>query len=90
MTRTQLRSSLAMEALLISGCSVIVGLVLGTAFGWLGSYLVFSQFGSVAFPLNWSMDAGIVVIAVVAALLASVLPARRAVSTPPVAALAEA
>lgn len=90
MTRGQLRSSLAIEALLISGCSVIVGLILGTVFGWVGSYLVFSQFGTVAYPLSWAMDLTIIGVAVVAALLASVLPAKRAVSTAPVEALAEA
>jgi putative ABC transport system permease protein len=90
MTRGQLRSSLAIEALLISGCTVVVGLLLGTLFGWIGSYLVFSQFGDVAYPLSWGMDLATVGVAVAAALLASVLPAKRAVSTPPVEALAEA
>ncbi|MGO3357927.1 MAG: ABC transporter permease [Bifidobacterium crudilactis] len=90
MTRGQLRASLAIEALLISGCSVVVGLVLGTVFGWIGSYLVFAQFGAVAYPLDWGMDAAIVAVAVVSALLASVLPAKHAVSTSPVEALAEA
>lgn len=42
MTRGQLRRSLAVEALLLSLVSGVVGVVLGTLFGWLGSYMVFS------------------------------------------------
>lgn len=90
MTRRQLRCSLAMEALLISLASGVVGIVLGALFGWIGSYIVFSgSFGSVSFSVDWGMSAAILGVATVAALLASVAPARRAVRTPPVAALAE-
>ena len=91
MTRGQLRRSLAIEALLISLVSGVVGIVVGTVFGWIGSYIVFSMsFGSVVFPIDWATSGAILAIAAVAALLASVFPARRAVKTPPVEALAEA
>lgn len=91
MTRGQLRRSLAIEALLISIVSGVVGVIAGTAFGWIGSYIVFSgSFGTVAFPIDWATIGAIMAIAVVSALLASVFPARRAVRTPPVEALAEA
>ncbi|GAA0636441.1 ABC transporter permease [Bifidobacterium pullorum] len=91
MTRGQLRRSLAVEALLISLVSGVVGIVVGTVFGWIGSYIVFSMsFGSVVFPIDWATSGAILAIATVAALLASVFPARRAVRTPPVEALAEA
>ena len=91
MTRGQLRRSLAIEALLISLVSGVVGIVVGTVFGWIGSYIVFSMsFGSVVFPIDWATSGAILAIAAVAALLASVFPARRAVRTPPVEALAEA
>lgn len=91
MTRGQLRRSLAIEALLIAIVSGVVGVAIGTAFGWIGSYIVFSgSFGSVVFPIDGATIGAIMIVAVVAALLASVFPARRAVRTPPVEALAEA
>ncbi|WP_137657904.1 ABC transporter permease [Bifidobacterium moukalabense] len=90
MTRGQLRRSLGVEALLISLVSGVVGVVLGTLFGWLGSYVVFSTYGSVVFPFEWGINGIVLGVAAVAALLASVFPARRAVKTPPVEALAEA
>ena len=90
MTRGQLRHSLAVEALLIALVASLAGIVLGTLFGWLGSYVVFIQFGAVTLPLSWGVDAVVIAVAAVSALLASVLPARRAVSVPPVVALAEA
>ena len=87
MTRGQLRRSLAVEALLLSLVAGVVGVVLGTLFGWLGSYMVFSK---TVFPFEWGMNGIVLVVAAIAALLASVFPARRAVKTPPVEALAEA
>lgn len=90
MTRSQLRWSLAVESLVISLVAGIAGEILGIAFGWIGSYMVFSTFGKVALVTNWQLNIGVLVIAALAALLASVFPARRAVKTPPVEALAEA
>lgn len=90
MTRGQLRRSLAVEALLLSLVSGVVGVVLGTLFGWLGSYMVFSLYGDTVFPFEWTTDGAVLGVAALAALLASVAPARRAVKTPPVEALAEA
>lgn len=95
MTRGQLRRSLAVEALLIAVVSGVVGVLLGTVFGWIGSYIVFTSFTSgavdrVMLVFDWTTAGVILLVAVVAALLASVFPARRAVRTPPVEALAEA
>ena len=52
--------------------------------------MVFSPYGKVAFISEWKLDLIVLVVAAAAALLASVFPARRAVKTPPVEALAEA
>lgn len=90
MTRGQLRRSLAVEALLLSLVSGVAGVLLGTAFGWLGSYMVFSLYGDVVFPFDWAGNGIMLAVAAIAALIASIAPARRAVSTPPVEALAEA
>lgn len=90
MTRGQLRRSLAVEALLLSLVSGVVGVILGTLFGWLGSYMVFSLYGDTVFPFEWATNGVVLGVAALAALLASVAPARRAVKTPPVEALAEA
>ena len=56
MTRGQLRRSLAVEALLISLVSGIAGVLLGTLFGWLGAYVVFSMYGKVVFPFEWGIN----------------------------------
>ncbi|WEV59628.1 FtsX-like permease family protein [Bifidobacterium sp. ESL0728] len=90
MTRGQLKRSLACEALLISLVSGVVGVILGTAFGWLGSYMVFSLYGKTAYLFDWKFNGAVLLIAALAALVSSIFPARRAVKTPPVAALAEA
>ena len=90
MTRGQLRASLAIEALLISVVSGLAGILLGTLFGWLGAYVVFSLYGTVVFPFEWGINGIVLAVAAVAALLASVAPARSAAKVPPVEALAEA
>lgn len=90
MTRGQLRLSLAVEAIMIALVSSIIGIAIGTLLGWLGAYIVCSAMGSVALAFDWAGAGLIVLIALVCALLASVLPARRAVRTAPVEALAEA
>lgn len=90
MTRGQLRWSLAVESLVISLVAGIAGEILGIAFGWVGSYMVLSLYSDTAFISDWKLNLIVLVVAAVAALLASVFPARRAVKTPPVEALAEA
>ena len=89
MTRGQVRRSLALEATLISLTSTVSGLIVGTAFGWIGSYMVFSTIGKVPFVVDWTIYAVLALIALLAALISSVLPARRAVKSSPVVALAE-
>ncbi|KFI99880.1 ABC transporter [Bifidobacterium porcinum] len=90
MTRGQLRWSLAVESLVISLVAGIAGEILGIAFGWVGSYMVLSLYSDTTFISDWKLNLIVLVVAAVAALLASVFPARRAVKTPPVEALAEA
>ncbi|WP_314688798.1 FtsX-like permease family protein [uncultured Bifidobacterium sp.] len=90
MTRGQLRRSLAIEALVIALVAGVAGVLLGIGFGWLGAYMVFAVAVTPVLAVNWGMTGLVLAVAAVAAVLASVFPARRAVSVPPVRALAEA
>ena len=91
MTRGQLRRSLAIESLVISVTASIAGLLLGAFFGWFGSVAILTvTVGKVAFIFDWRMALAILVISVIAALISSVAPARRAVRTSPVEVLSEA
>jgi putative ABC transport system permease protein len=85
--KEQLRGMLAVEGVLIAGVGAILGIVLGLVFGWAGAATALSVMGDVRYAVPWT-DLGVVLaVAVVAGLLASVLPARAAARTSPVAAL---
>ena len=88
LTRRQLRASMAVEGALIAGVGALVGVVLGLVYGWLGSTAVLAGLADLELRVPWA-DLGLVLlVALVAGVLASVLPARSAARTPPVAALA--
>jgi putative ABC transport system permease protein len=88
LTRGQLRGLLAWEAVLVAGVAAVLGVLLGGAYGLIGTASVLGGQGEVLFDVPWLQVAAIVVAATVAGLLASVLPARRAARTAPVAAIA--
>ena len=88
LTKRRLRLSLAAEGMLISGVGGVLGVVLGVLYGWAGSAIAFGAMGDARLAVPWTDLAVILVVAVGAGLLASVLPARSAVRTSPVAALA--
>ncbi|WP_240916052.1 ABC transporter permease [Sanguibacter sp. HDW7] len=88
LSKRQLRTTLAIEGLLIAVVGTALGVVLGLVYGWSGAAAVLGSFGSVAYTVPWRDIALVLLVAVVAGLLASVLPARRAVRTSPVEALA--
>ncbi|WP_409331905.1 FtsX-like permease family protein [Trujillonella humicola] len=88
LTRGQVRGLLAWEAALVAGVAAVLGVALGTAYGLTGVASVLGEYGEVVISMPWLQVTAIVVVATVAGLLASVLPARRAARTPPVAALA--
>src|SRR5690606_9241148 len=87
LTRGQLRATLAVEGLLIAGVGAVLGSVLGTVYGWVGARTVLADtpFG---FAVPWRELLIVLVVALAAGLLASVLPGRAAARTAPVAALA--
>jgi putative ABC transport system permease protein len=88
LTRGQLRGLLAWEAVLVAGVAAVLGVVLGTAYGLIGAASVLGAIGDLVLVVPWLQIGAIVVVATVAGLLASVLPARRAARTSPVAAIA--
>ncbi len=88
LTRGQLRRMLAVEAVLLALVGVLVGGVLGTVYALSGVSALLGEHGSVTPQLPWGQLALVAVVAVVAGLLASVLPARRAARVAPSAALA--
>lgn len=88
--RSQLRATLAIEAVLLALVGALVGIIAGVAFGSLGAWALLREGGQdLVLRISWQqllIDAGI---AVVAGLLASVLPARRAALAAPTEALAD-
>lgn len=87
--RRQLRASLALEGVMLALVGCVVGIVAGLVYGWVGSQLLLGVAvdGIIGVTVPWLAIAAVVVVAVVAGVLASVLPARRAVKVPPVVAL---
>lgn len=99
LTRGQLRRSLAVEGMVIAGVGAVAGIVLGLLYGWAGAVTVFAGVirgrapGAGLLPVEFLAlplgRLGLVLLGALAAgLLASVLPARGAVRSSPVAALA--
>jgi putative ABC transport system permease protein len=88
LTRRQLRGLLAWEAVLVAGVAAVLGVLIGGAYGLIGAASVLGEIGEIVLSVPWLQVAAIVVVATVAGLLASVLPARRAARTAPVAAIA--
>ena len=88
LTRRQLRWMLAVEGMLIAVVGAVLGALLGLLYGWAGAATAFGQTGDLRLAVPWR-DLGLVlVVALLAGLVASVLPARAAARTSPVAALA--
>lgn len=77
MTRSQLRSAIRWEAVLIALQGTLLGLVIGVFFGWVMVRALQDQ-GLVAFTIPVARLGIIVVLAALAGVAAAVLPARRA------------
>lgn len=93
--RRQLKIMLLVEAILLTLAGALVGLIAGAFFGWLGSTAVVNQMlgeGLVMetrFAIDLPQTLGLLGVLVLAAVLASLLPGRRAAKASPVEALAE-
>jgi putative ABC transport system permease protein len=88
LTRGQLRAMLLTEALLMGVVGALVGVGFGLLYGWATTRVLFTGFAAiVTVPVGQLL--GYVALAAVAAVLAAVLPARKAARASIVAAMAE-
>jgi putative ABC transport system permease protein len=87
LSKGQLRTTLAVEGLVLAGVGVVLGVVLGLVYGWAGAATALSVLGRVPLVVPWTEIAVVVAVALVAGLVASVVPAQAAVRTRPIAAL---
>ncbi|RSM76768.1 ABC transporter permease [Kibdelosporangium aridum] len=90
MQRAGLRSMLAIEAVLLSLAGTMVGILAGIFFGWVGTHAISKElnFSTVSFAMSLPQTLTVAAVAVIAGMIASVLPGRRAAQATPVTALA--
>lgn len=93
MQRSSLRWMLTVEALFLAIVGTGVGVIAGAFFGWLGALTAFMMIQNtagqtLAFKVDPLWTGGLILIAILAAMLASVLPGRRAAMATPTEALA--
>ncbi|WP_134774437.1 ABC transporter permease [Ornithinimicrobium flavum] len=90
LTRGQMRSMLLVEGVLLALVSAVIGLGLGLGYAALGVQTLLPADVGVQLAVPWGRVAVIVGVALLAGVLASVLPARRAVRVSPAEGLATA
>jgi putative ABC transport system permease protein len=90
--RRQLRLMLGVEAVLLAVAGAAVGIAAGAFFGWIGTAALGREldYPTVVFSMSASQTAIVALVAIVAGVLASILPGRRAAKSAPVEALADA
>ncbi len=88
LTRRQLRRMLATEAALLSVVATLLGTTIGVGFAWVAYETVVKRaLTRATMQIPWPSLAAVVLIAALAGLLASVVPARRAARVTPAAGL---
>ncbi len=91
-SRGQLRRMVFSESLQLTATAVVVGLLLGTVYGWVGAQsLLGSMYGSpgiVAPGVPWVVLGAVVLSAAVLTVVATIAPTRRATRVSPITALA--
>ncbi|EEH64487.1 efflux ABC transporter, permease protein [Gleimia coleocanis DSM 15436] len=91
MTRASVRHMLSLEALLIGASALILGIGMGIFYGWAGfRALPLEDVGTPLLQVPWLQVLGISTSVMLAALLASVAPGRKAAKAHPVEAMADA
>ncbi|GAA2180777.1 hypothetical protein GCM10009785_13040 [Brooklawnia cerclae] len=86
-TRAQVRSMFSLEAVLLALVSGLLGIGLGIGYGIAGVGALLSDLTDVAVDLPWPRLLLVFAVAVVAGWVASIVPARRAASITPTAAM---
>jgi putative ABC transport system permease protein len=76
-SRRQVRAMIRGEALVIAAVGAVVGIAVGLVWGWLFVKALASQ-GLTTVSVPWLLLGGFLVVALLAGLLAALLPARRA------------
>ena len=85
------RAMLVIEALLLAIVALALGFAMGIGFGWLGVIsMPISDLVTASLHVPWLALLGVAAVTVLAAVLASVMPGRRAARSAPVEALAQA
>ncbi len=93
MQRRSLRLMLLAEAMLLAVVGIVMGVAAGSFFGWLGVVTSLGMMDETSrpeavFSVDMLYTGGLILVCVVAAALASVLPGRRAANATPTEALA--
>ncbi len=92
MQRASLRVMLLIEAVALVAIGTVIGLAAGMFFGWLGVdstlRMIPSDNIALKFSLDWLYTVGLIGVCLLAAILASILPGRRAANATPTEALA--
>ena len=89
-TRRQMRAMLGWEGVLLAVVGAVLGIVIGSIYGVLGIQALLGSSYPVSITIPWVQVGLVLVLAVTAGALASVLPGRAAARTAPAAALADA
>ena len=87
LTRGQMQRMLLVEGVLLALVSAVIGLLLGIGYAALGVQTVLPSDTSMQLAIPWTQVGIIIAVAIVAGVLSSVLPARRAAKVSPAAGL---
>ncbi len=88
LTKKQMMRMLAIESVLIALTAAMLGTGIGVLFGWIGLMSLPLNVEVLVVTIPWLEIIGVFLVAILAALLASILPGRRAAQVSPVEALA--
>jgi putative ABC transport system permease protein len=92
-TGAQVRTMIVAESAQLTAAAVVVGLILGSFYGWAGAQSLLGTIpgspGIIVPVIPWAVIGAIVAAAIVLALAATVIPSRRARRVSPVIALAQ-
>lgn len=89
-TRRQMRAMLGWEGVLLAAVGAVLGLLIGSLYAVLGIIALLGSTYPVSITIPWGRLVIVLVLALAAGALASVLPGRAAARTAPAAALASA